>query len=60
LALRPWKVAATRSKGNATARIRRLPLVDERTFRQLHAQQRLVEVGNGVQFANGIRVELQP
>jgi len=61
-ALRLRTVAAKRFKQveNATAVIWKLLLLAERTFRRLHAPELLVEVWNGVQFVDGIRVEHQP
>ena len=61
-ALRLRTVAAKRFKKveNATAVIWKLLLVGERKFQRLHAPELLVEVWNGAQFVNGIRVEPQP
>ena len=61
-ALRLRTAAAKRFKKveNATAVIWKLLLVGERKFQRLHAPELLVEVWNGAQFLNGIRVEPQP
>ena len=61
-ALQLRTVAAKRLKRAETATevIRKLLLVGERKFQRLHAPELLVEVWNGAQFVNGIRVEHQP
>jgi transposase-like protein len=57
-ALRLRTVAAKRFKKveNATAVIWKLLLIGERRFRRLNAPDLLVEVWNGVEFVNGVRV----